>query len=76
MAVIQADLEVAEVGVVVRHDLVISVDPDTDAVVQAEVVQLDGEDEQHVVIDSFVELVRVVGCTCNVILIIKLSVGS
>ena len=65
MAVIQADFEVAEVGVVVGHDLVISVDPNTDAVVQAEVLQLDGEDEQHTVVDRLVKLVRMVGNTCN-----------
>ena len=41
MTLIEADFEVAEVRVTVRHDLVESVDPDTDAVVEAEVVQLD-----------------------------------
>ena len=65
MAVIQADFEVAEVGVVVRHDLVISVDPNTDAVVQTEVLQLDGENEQHAVVDRLVKLVRMVGNSFN-----------
>ena len=65
MAVIQADFEVAEVGVVVRHDLVISVDPNTDAVVQTEMLQLDREDKQHAVVDRLVKLVRVVGNTFN-----------
>ena len=41
----------------VSHDLVISVDPDTDAVIQTEVMELDGEDEQHAVIDGLVKLV-------------------
>ena len=67
MAVIQADFEVAEVGVVVRHDLVISVDPNTDTVVQTEVLQLDREDEQHAVVDGLVKLVRMVGNTYNFI---------
>ena len=70
MAVIEADFEVAEVGVVVRHDLVISVDPNTDAVVQTEVLQLDGEDEQHAVVDRLVKLVRMVGNTLNFIKVI------
>ena len=70
MAVIQADFEVAEVGVVVRHDLVISVDPNTYAVVQTEVLQLDGEDEQHAVVDGLVKLVRMVGNTFNFIKVI------
>ena len=67
---VQADFEVAEVGVVVRHDLVISVDPDTDAVVQTEVLQLDREDEQHAVVDGLVKLVRMAGNTLNIIKVI------
>ena len=70
MAVIQADFEIAEVGVVVRHDLVISVDPNTDAVVQTEVLQLDREDEQDAVVNRLVKLVRMVGNTYNFIKVI------
>ena len=65
MTLIEADFEVAEVRISVSHDLVKSVDPDTDAVVETEVVQLDRENEQHAVIDGLVNLVRMVGYTCN-----------
>lgn len=57
MAVIEADFEIPELGIVVSHDLVISVDPDTDAVIQTEVMELDREDEQNAVIDGLVKLV-------------------
>ena len=73
MTLIEADFEVAEVRVTVRHDLVESVDPDTDAVVEAEVVQLDREDEHNAVINRLVELVRVVGYTFNGPMVIELS---
>ena len=65
VTLIEADFEVAEVRISVSHDLVKSVDPNTDAVVETEVVQLDRENEQHAVIDGLVELVRMVGYTCN-----------
>ena len=65
MTLIKADFEVAEVRISVSHDLVKSVDPDTDAVVETEVVQLDRENEQHAVIDGLVEFVRMVGYTFN-----------
>ena len=54
----------------VRHDFVISVDSDTDAVVQTEVLQLDREDEQHAVVDGLVKLVRMAGNTLNFIKVI------
>ena len=65
VTLIEADFEVAEVRISVSHDLVKSVDPNTDAVVETEVVQLDRENEQHAVIDGLVKLVRMVGYTCN-----------
>ena len=54
----------------VRHDFVISVDSDTDAVVQTEVLQLDREDEQHAVVDGLVKLVRMAGNTLHFIKVI------
>ena len=57
MVVIEADFEIPELGIVVSQDLVISVDPNTDAVIQGEVMELDGENEQHVAIDGLVKLV-------------------
>ena len=65
MTLIEANFEVAEVRISVSHDLVKSVDPNTDAVVETEVVQLDRENEQHAVIDGLVELIRMVGYTFN-----------
>ena len=58
LAVVEVDFEIAEVGLVVSQDLVISVDPDAHTVVQAEVVKLDREDEEDAVIDGPVELIR------------------
>ena len=55
---VEVDFEIAEVGLVVSQDLVISVDPDAHTVVQAEVVKLDREDEEDAVIDGPVELIR------------------
>ena len=58
LAVVEVDFEIAEAGLVVSQDLVISVDPDAHTVVQAEVVKLDREDEEDAVIDGPVELIR------------------
>ena len=43
---IEADIEIAEVFSALSHDLVKSVDMDTDAVVRTEVVKLDGHNRR------------------------------